>query len=134
MFSKLEIGCEAVMTLGNWAATDSRLCLYKLSSSISLKNAYCSHGWKYGCTYSELPLTLSSQSSMWECKIVICVLVEWAEEHRNGDGNSEEGMGREQWRGVDHMKSCANVCGHGILISQVQKVTLFTSFLDACLI
>lgn len=39
------------------------------------------------------PLThYLSQSSMWECKIVICVLVDWAEEHRNGDGNSEEGM------------------------------------------
>ena len=39
------------------------------------------------------PLTqYLSQSSMWECKVVICVLVEWVEEHRNADGNSEEGM------------------------------------------
>ena len=33
-----------------------------------------------------------AQISMWECKVVTRVLVEWAEEHRNGNGNSEEGM------------------------------------------
>lgn len=95
---KLEIGCEAVMKLsGNWAATDSGSVL-PISSSISLKNAYCSHGWK-SWLLTVIALThYLSQSSMWEYKIVIYCAGKWAEEHRNGDGNSEEGMGRTMER------------------------------------
>ena len=53
---------------------------------------------------------------------MVCVVAEWEEEPRSGDGNREVGMEENSGRGVDWMRDrvpvfVAMVC----LISQVQK-------------